>query len=388
MNDMMDSIKAHLYDRVASPLLGAYALAWSVWNYRVIVILLSSQSPSWKFLMIEQRFSLPFLDQYISIAGGAIHGLIIPAVLAALYIYAYPAIARPVYEHSLEKQRELKAIKQAQEAQILLSPEDSAKIYLEMSRLQGEHDDEVENLRKQLTAQRDATEELEKAKREHDQAAADLRAKVATYEAQFEGSKAENKDKLGLSDLGVHDDRVVYPGRNGVSDTLTTKDLNELISEIPNGETRDVADLMGEDNWSLLTPVAHDLINEFIVMQAGKSKIGRAVIQGVYDGLISLERRPEGETGLTKMEAKVLTFMRVGEKDEGLRRFPSPPSLKALAHSLKLDLPILVSILQVLESKKYVVREKGNPFSDLSIYRITDRGEFYVNNLTKEHVSA
>jgi len=44
MDDIFKSIKAFLYDRVASPLFGAFVTAWSIWNYRVISILLSDEN--------------------------------------------------------------------------------------------------------------------------------------------------------------------------------------------------------------------------------------------------------------------------------------------------------------------------------------------------------
>ena len=39
MGDIIKSIKAYLYDRAASPLIGAYITAWSIWNYRVFIII-------------------------------------------------------------------------------------------------------------------------------------------------------------------------------------------------------------------------------------------------------------------------------------------------------------------------------------------------------------
>lgn len=167
MQDIFTSIKAYLYERATSPLIGAFVVGWSAWNYRFFVVMLSSglPNPQDKFEAIDLLFG-----QYTFSIGGAsllisgklIDGALIPTVIALIYLYAYPLLAKPVYEHSLKKQKELRAIKQAQEDQRLLSIEESRELYRRLAQMQSKHQDEVDFLNNQISALNQHIENPEK----------------------------------------------------------------------------------------------------------------------------------------------------------------------------------------------------------------------------------
>lgn len=167
MQEIITSIKAYLYDRSASPLLGSLIIGWSAWNYNFFIILFSSglPNPSEKFTAIEKLFSpytLTYSDTSILISSKIIDGALFPVIIAALYLYVYPFLAKPVYEHSLKKQKELKAVKQAIDDQRLLSVEESREIYRHMAMMQKKHQDEIESLNNQNAALNQYIERLEK----------------------------------------------------------------------------------------------------------------------------------------------------------------------------------------------------------------------------------
>ncbi len=157
MQDILTSIKAYLYDRAASPLIGAFVLAWSVWNYRFFVVLFAGgfPTPADKFKSIDLLFgshTLAIGDMSVVVSGRVVDGLVIPAVIGLLYLYVYPFLAKPVYQHSLKKQQELQAIRQEQEDQRLLSVEESRELFRRLAQLQSKHQDEVDILNKQISA--------------------------------------------------------------------------------------------------------------------------------------------------------------------------------------------------------------------------------------------
>lgn len=157
MQDILTSIKAYLYDRSVSPLIGAFIVSWSAWNYRFYVILFSDglKVPGEAFREIDLLFSPQVFslgDLSISISGKIFNGALMPALIAFAYLYVYPMIAKPVYEHSLRKQKELRAIKQAQENQMLLSIEESREIYRRLAQMQFKHQEEVDNYNNQISA--------------------------------------------------------------------------------------------------------------------------------------------------------------------------------------------------------------------------------------------
>ena len=167
MQDIFTSIKAYLYERATSPLIGAFILGWSIWNYRFFVVMLSSglPRPQEKFEAIDLLFSeytFSIGDASFLISAKVIDGALIPIVIALIYLYVYPFLAKPVYEHSLKKQKELRAIKQAQEDQRLLSIEESREIYRRLAQMQSKHQDEVDFLNNQISALNQYIENTEK----------------------------------------------------------------------------------------------------------------------------------------------------------------------------------------------------------------------------------
>jgi len=171
MQDIFTSIKAYLYERATSPLIGALIVGWSVWNYRFFVVMLSSglPNPQDKFEAIDLLFgqyTFSIGETSFLISGKIIDGALIPTVIALIYLYAYPLLAKPVYEHSLKKQKELRAIKQAQEDQRLLSIEESRELYRRLAQMQSKHQDEVDFLNNQISALNQHIENPEKDEQE------------------------------------------------------------------------------------------------------------------------------------------------------------------------------------------------------------------------------
>lgn len=226
MQDIFTSIKAYLYDRMVSPLIGAFIVGWSVWNYRFFVVMFSAglPTPVDKFEAIDLLFG-PYTftigDASFWISGRIIDGALVPAVIALIYLYVYPLLAKPVYAHSLKKQKELRVIKQAQDDQRLLSVEESRELYRRLAQMQSKHQDEVDSLNNQISALNQHIENLEKGgptNHETDNEESDF---------EIEGSREE--------ELGEHDKFI----RNAVEARETGNFyLNELFgqkqwSEIP-----------------------------------------------------------------------------------------------------------------------------------------------------------
>lgn len=166
MQDILTSIKSYLYDRAASPLVGAFVVAWSVWNYRFFMIIFSggAGNPETKFEEIDKLFGVINISLYewsFSVSGKIIDGLLIPSAITVAYLFFYPLLAKPVYEHSLKKQKELRAIKQEQENQRLLSVEESREIYRRLAQMQSKHQEEIDNYNNQIEGLNSYIEGLE-----------------------------------------------------------------------------------------------------------------------------------------------------------------------------------------------------------------------------------
>lgn len=152
MEDAIKSIKAHLYDRVVSPLSGAFILSWVVWNYKLIVIVFSSDTLPEKFKFIEQLYSggIDFFSIAIPLNTFVV-GAFLPLLTAIVYIYVYPLISLPVYRYSLNKQKKLKKAKQDYDGEILLSVNESLAIKNSLTKIKSSYESDIGDLNKTIS---------------------------------------------------------------------------------------------------------------------------------------------------------------------------------------------------------------------------------------------
>ena len=143
MEDAIKSIKAYLYDRDSSPLTGAYLIIWCIWNFRLLLIIFSSDSISIKFVNIEYYLFQPSYFFDYSCIFGPIWVYVMPLILALLYLLALPHFSLKIYEKTLEHRKKLNEKKQAIENQVLLTKEESIKIRRETYRAAEEYEEEI-----------------------------------------------------------------------------------------------------------------------------------------------------------------------------------------------------------------------------------------------------
>ena len=118
LNDLITSAKETLLDRLTSPLIGSFVLAWPLWNYKFVVILLSSNSVTVTFQLIET----------IAFRSGwevAWRGVLAPLASALAYVFLYPYPATWVFRFVRRHQANLNRIKLEIEGAELMSLNES-----------------------------------------------------------------------------------------------------------------------------------------------------------------------------------------------------------------------------------------------------------------------
>ena len=103
-DDITKNIKATLYDRVTCPFISSYVTAWIVWNWRIILTLLSKLDYSAKLVAIEneikpETYFVPFLG-------------------ALIYVFIYPWFARGCFfswQHYVTAKKNIKTNSEAKE---------------------------------------------------------------------------------------------------------------------------------------------------------------------------------------------------------------------------------------------------------------------------------
>lgn len=155
INDISKSIKASLYERVTSPLFGAFFISWCMWNYKTILIIASSLDVKEKISYIDGTL-YPNIFILISIC------LFYPLVSSLAFIFIYPYPAKFIYKYWSIRQKELKNIKQEIDDQILLTIDESRNIRREILKLESEYDSEIQRKNSEISRLKEIISESER----------------------------------------------------------------------------------------------------------------------------------------------------------------------------------------------------------------------------------
>ncbi|MBI3898448.1 MAG: hypothetical protein HY308_09150 [Gammaproteobacteria bacterium] len=154
VEELAKSVRQQIEERLSSPLLGTFAISWSLWNYKFFVVLFSSASVTRTFALID---TLVFPD----IQSLLLRGLLYPLLTTAAYIFLYPYPARVVYRAVQITQKRLVDERRAIEGQTLLTIQESRLIRAEREQFETAHineidrkNNEIDRLRSELAALR------------------------------------------------------------------------------------------------------------------------------------------------------------------------------------------------------------------------------------------
>jgi hypothetical protein len=203
MDDLLKTVKAHLYERVSSPLLFSFIGSWILWNYKFVLIVASSMSTTDKFLAID------FLDLHFPSGFEWLYwptfGLIAPLISALAYIYVYPLPAAKVYRYVREKQKELKEIQTEIDDETPMPREESRELRSEMRKLARELEDTQAERQKFVAAHKEEVEDFERQLSLFRQSLEERQTNIAVLERQLASSQAPSSDieqsSVGLSPL-------------------------------------------------------------------------------------------------------------------------------------------------------------------------------------------
>lgn len=124
LDEILSSAKTTLVERLASPLLGSFVVAWCAWNYRFLIVLLSEKSITKTFELIDTViFPTPL--------AVVTHGFLFPLISALVYVFIYPYPARFVYGFTRRRQKEINQLRQQIEDETPMTKEESRALRLE-----------------------------------------------------------------------------------------------------------------------------------------------------------------------------------------------------------------------------------------------------------------
>lgn len=154
MDDLMNAVKAQLYERISSPLLSSFVISWIGWNYRFLLIVFSSMLTPDKVMYIDV---VAFPGQY----DVFLRGFFYPLASACALIFLYPFPAKYVYRFSRTQQKALKEIQTSIEDETPLTRDEAREIRISVRKINEEHEKELLRLRTEVIDLKDENKRLE-----------------------------------------------------------------------------------------------------------------------------------------------------------------------------------------------------------------------------------
>ncbi|WP_271270848.1 hypothetical protein [Aliamphritea hakodatensis] len=173
MDDIIQSFKAYMYDRIASPLVGSLIAAWLISNYKLILIAFSGGADlKEKLDNISLYFSeieIRILDWYtFTMDGYLYHNFVVPAYFVFLYIVMFPYIAKPVYQLSLKNKKKLKEARDLIQEETLLTLEESRQYIITNRELQEKYTKDMREKEREIEAYMKKNTGLQALIKQHD----------------------------------------------------------------------------------------------------------------------------------------------------------------------------------------------------------------------------
>jgi uncharacterized protein YdaT len=139
--DFATSVSSKFHERLTNPLLVTFTVCWLLWNYEVIVILLSGLTPSEKILEIRTMF----LDWRLYVDGA-----LLPLIAALFCLFILPFPTRWVLAFCLRQQRLQGELRQRIEGATTLTIEESREIKMAQYKAEEEYDNTISKLKAEI----------------------------------------------------------------------------------------------------------------------------------------------------------------------------------------------------------------------------------------------
>ncbi len=336
MDEILKSVKAYLYDKSTSPLFGCFVISWLVWNYRVVLTIFSGESLESKFRVIEELFetiNVTLWDVHFNVSGELVNAFMVPAIATIFYIYVYPFLAKPVYEHSLSRQKELRVIKQKEENNRLLSVEESRELYQKLAQLQDEADKETERYRKQVSSLSQTIVELQK--------------------------ETETDNKHDISHIN-----------DELNDFVEHK-IESIIKKVASmsGKEFQLSDLFDEDEWNGLTSTVKNVLGKRFKELVEKGEIGSVSVKGKDSGNILVYVSKDGNRLSPDEESILMKFAGLDE-DHGY-------AAREIQKITGWHIDKVRADMDELASYDYLYRESATDTGQ-TLYLLSQRGRKYL----------
>lgn len=233
ISDSIISVRDLITERFSSPLIFSFVIAWSITNFKVIIIALTDVTTVFtineKLNLISGVMATSHLLNINGYIVTLLNGIIWPLAISLSYVYIYPYIDLKITKFTLNRKRDIRNARVDAEKGYKYSYDDVQKIH---SRYQASQDDSTrKNVHLEDSARilREENEELVKVQRGHANVKSSLELKNDELENKLREIKSsEDHYKLrnnSLLDVIKKSDSIIKSSKK--PSDITTPKLNK-----------------------------------------------------------------------------------------------------------------------------------------------------------------
>lgn len=197
-----------IWERITSPLSSTLVLSWIVWNYRVILAILSDLDINAKFVV---------LNELTNLSCNATRLIWGPLVTTLVLIFFYPFPARFVYWFWRKQQHALRATRQRIEGETLLTTEESRRILTATYETERQYQTEIDRREAEIRRLKDLLKPMDRRPPENDS--------TNEKRKQVEGVTSDGVTEVEMKVL-----RVLGKEENRTGDQMTVEQVRKATS--------------------------------------------------------------------------------------------------------------------------------------------------------------
>lgn len=126
--EFLASILKTVRDRFSNPLISAFVIAWVIWNFRVVLVLIGTGDGGW-------LAKIDYLDKRLMTQSWmwGVHGLVVPLLVSLAWIYILPPFLRKVASHHEGESGKTKAALLAAAEKAPISEEERDRLWSKLT---------------------------------------------------------------------------------------------------------------------------------------------------------------------------------------------------------------------------------------------------------------
>lgn len=142
IKELIDSIRINVLNRVTNPLIGSFAIAWAVWNFRIILVVFSEGDWKTKIDYIDKTLMQTWQDWIL-------HGYLAPLSVALAWVLISPILFRRMMVYHREQLAKTAAAVMVADDKQPIGTEEANRLRVKIRELSGQWETEKAEYLKQ-----------------------------------------------------------------------------------------------------------------------------------------------------------------------------------------------------------------------------------------------